>query len=163
MPFTFFVHQDIKTINHNKCLTNLLPYSFVMVYTIKQWRWQPFWRRHKSLGELTKSSSEDFCHKYHNKRLLQPLHHLPSSQAVGEKQLQNKKFKKNRISSRMWEISNHHKVCISGVTPCKSCVSVFLPFALCKRIQDSLGFLIPRCGLQIFQLGLCQWNFESGL
>ena len=26
MPFTFCVHQDIKTINHNKCLTNLLPY-----------------------------------------------------------------------------------------------------------------------------------------
>ena len=51
------------------------------------------------------------------------------------------------------KLSIFGKVCISDDAMQKlyEC-DVLLSFAPCKRIQDSLGFLIPRCGFQIFQV-----------
>ena len=36
-----------------------------------------------------------------------------------------------------------------------------LCFALCERIQDSLGFWIPGTGFQALDSSLCQWDLDS--
>ena len=66
----------------------------------------------------------------------------------------------NEIIMRLWNVTDRDHVAVwlsQGMTLCKR-------FALCKGIQDSLGFWIPRCGFRISGNSgfFCHWNLVSG-